>query len=107
MTMSSDRDTPAAATEYYETQDVSGEMEAEAWERHEGRSAEAMSGFNTRLPTRVLNDARAIARARGMTTGAWIREVIQAAVSKQKAGDDLVPLSVLLAAAEEYQRRAS
>jgi hypothetical protein len=107
MTMSSERDDPAAAIEYYETQDVSGEMEAEAWERHEGRSAEAMSGFNTRLPTTVLNDARAIARARGVTTGAWIREVIETAVSRHKAGDDMVPMSVLLAAAEEYQRRAS
>ena len=106
--MTGDRESPAAAAEHYETRDISAEMEAGIWERHEGKQpAEAMSGFNTRLPTRVLNDARAIARARGMTTGAWIREVIQAAVSKQKAGDDLVPLSVLLAAAEEYQRRAS
>jgi hypothetical protein len=109
MTMTSDRESPAAAAEHYETQDVSGEMEAGTWKRHEGKQpAEAMSGFNTRLPTAVLNDARAIARARGMTTGAWIREVIEAAVSKQKGGDDLVPMSVLLAAAEEYHhRRAS
>jgi hypothetical protein len=43
-----------------------------------------------------------------MTTGAWIREVIEGAVGKQKAGDDLVPMPVLLASAEEYhQRRAS
>jgi hypothetical protein len=43
-----------------------------------------------------------------MATGAWIREVIEAAVARQKAGDDLVPMSVLLAAVEEYQhRRAS
>jgi hypothetical protein len=106
MTMTSDRDSLAAAAEHYETQDVSGEMEAGTWERHEGKQpGEAMSGFNTRLPTAVLNEARAIARARGIATGAWIREVIEAAVSKQKAGDDLVPISVLLAAAEEYQQR--
>jgi hypothetical protein len=72
-----------------------------------GRSAEAMSGFNTRLSTAVLNGARTIARARGMTTGAWIREVIGAAASRQKAGDDLVPMSVLLAAAEEYRKRCA
>jgi hypothetical protein len=36
-----------------------------------------------------------------MATGAWIRE----AVARQKAGDDLVPMSVLLAAVEEYQHR--
>ena len=65
-------------------------------------------GFNTRLPTAVLNDARVIAQARGMATGAWIREVIEAAVARQKEGDDMVPMSVLLAATEEYQhRRAS
>lgn len=107
MTGDSDRLTEAA--EYYETHDISQEMEAGTWERHEGKQpATAMSGFNTRLPTAVLNDARAIAQGRGMTTGAWIREVIEAAVSKQNAGDDLVPMSVLLAAAEEYHhRRAS
>ncbi len=98
-----------AAADYYETHDAAAEMDATTWERHEGRQpSEAMSGFNTRLPTTVLNDARAIAAARGMTTGAWIREVIEAAVSKQNSGDDLVPMSVLLAAAEEYHhRRAS
>jgi hypothetical protein len=40
-----------------------------------------------------------------MATGAWIREVIEAAVAQQKAGDDMVPMSVLLAAIEEYQHR--
>lgn len=109
MTMTSDSDRLAEAADYYEAHDISAEMEAGTWERHEGKyPTAAMSGFNTRLPTAVLNDARAIARARGMTTGAWIREVIEAAVSKQKGGDDLVPMSVLLAAAEEYRhRRAS
>lgn len=109
MTMTTDRESPPAADDYYGTQDISSEMEAATWERHKGMPpSEAMSGFNTRLPTAVLNDVRAIARARGMTTGAWIREVIEAAVGKQKAGEDLVPMSVLLAAAEEYhQRRAS
>jgi len=107
--MTNENDRLAEAADYYQTHDISQEMEAGTWERHEGKQpATAMSGFNTRLPTAVLNDARAIARARGMTTGAWIREVIEATVSKQKAGDDLVPMSVLLAAAEEYHhRRAS
>jgi hypothetical protein len=35
MTMSCDRESPAAA-EYYGTQDVFGEMDAVTWERHEG-----------------------------------------------------------------------
>jgi hypothetical protein len=105
----SDKDNLAEAAEYYDTHDISADMEAGEWSHHEGKQAEtAMSGFNTRLPTGVLNDARAIARARGMATGAWIREVIEAAVAQQKGGDDMVPMSVLLAAAEEYQhRRAS
>jgi hypothetical protein len=93
---------------WYPTHDVREQMEAATRERHERKRPDtAMSGFNTRLPTGVLDNARAIARSRGMTTGAWIREIIEAAVAKQKCGDDLVPLSVLLAAAEEYHRRAS
>ena len=105
----SDKERLAQTAEYYDTRDISAEMQAGDWTRHEGKQPEAaMSGFNTRLPTSVLNDARAIAQARGMATGAWIREVIEAAVALQKAGDDMVPMSVLLAAAEEYQhRRAS
>jgi predicted HicB family RNase H-like nuclease len=107
MIMTNDSQSQETA-DYYETHDISREMEAGTWQRHEGTPpASAMSGFNTRLPTAVLDDARALARARGMTTGAWIREAIEAAVRKQKAGDDLVPMSVLLAAAEEYHRRAS
>jgi len=104
-----EKDNPGGMAEYYDTHDISADMEAGEWSRHEGKRPEtAMSGFNTRLPTAVLNDARAIARARSMATGAWIREVIEAAVTQQKAGDDLVPKSVLLAAIEEYQhRRAS
>jgi predicted DNA binding CopG/RHH family protein len=107
--MTNDSDRLGEAVDYYETHDISQDMDAGTWERHEGKqAASAMSGFNTRLPTAVLNDVRAIARARGITTGAWIREVIEAAVSSQKTGDDLVPMSVLLAAAEEYHhRRAS
>jgi hypothetical protein len=102
----SEKDNLAETAEYYDTHDISAEMEAEEWSRHEGKRPEtAMSGFNTRLPTAVLNDARTIARARGMATGAWIREVIEAAVAQQKAGDDMVPMSVLLAAIEEYQHR--
>jgi hypothetical protein len=105
----SDKDNVAPTAEYYDTHDISADMQAGELTRHQGRNAEtAMSGFNTRLPTAVLDDARAIAHARGMATGAWIREVIEAAVARQKAGDDMVPVSVLLAAAEEYQhRRAS
>jgi predicted DNA binding CopG/RHH family protein len=102
----SDKNNLTQTAEYYDTQDISADMQAGEWTRHEGRQADrAMSGFNTRLPTAVLNDARAIARARGMATGAWIREVIEAAVARQKSGGDMVPLSVLLAAAEEYQQR--
>jgi predicted HicB family RNase H-like nuclease len=102
----SDKDNLAGIADHYDSHDVSVEMQAGEWSRHEpGPPQTAMSGFNTRLPTAVLDDARAIARARGMATGAWIREVIEAAVARHKAGDDMVPLSVLLAAAEEYQHR--
>ena len=105
----SDKDKLAETAEYYDTHDISADMQAGEWSRHVGKQPEtAMSGFNTRLPTAVLNDARVIAQARGMATGAWICEVIEAAVARQKDGDDMVPMSVLLAATEEYQhRRAS
>jgi hypothetical protein len=102
----SDKDELAGAAEYYDTNDVSAEMLAGEWTTHEGRDPEtAMSGFNTRLPTGVLNDARTIARSRGMATGAWVREVIEAAIARERTGDNMIPLSVLLAAAEEYQHR--
>ena len=95
-----------APSPYYESHDVAAELEASEWERHEGSGHQAaMSGFNTRLPTELLNDVRGLARARGMATGAWIREAIEAAVAREKTGDDLVPLSVLLAAATEYHHR--
>ena len=81
----SDKDKLAETAEYYDTHDISADMQAGDWSCHEGKQPEtAMSGFNTRLPTAVLNDARAIARARGMATGAWIREAIEAAVARQK-----------------------
>ena len=41
-----------------------------------------------------------------MAAGAWMREAIEAAVTRQKAGDDMVPMCVLLAAARDPARRA-
>jgi predicted DNA-binding protein len=95
--------------DYYDTNDTSEEMERGQWVADPGKTAEtAMSGFNTRFPTPVLNDVRALAKVRGMSTGEWIREVVEAAVAREKAGTEMVPVSVLLAAVEEYQhRRAS
>jgi hypothetical protein len=80
----SDKDKLAETAEYYDTHDISADMEAGEWSRHEGKLPEtAMSGFNTRLPTAVLNDA---GHRAGPATGAWIREVIEVAVAWQKGG---------------------
>jgi hypothetical protein len=37
MTMINDRERLAGAADYYETHDISQEMEAGTWERHEGK----------------------------------------------------------------------
>ena len=44
-------------------------------------SSDAMSAFTVRLPTTVLNAARDIADKRQLTTGAVLRELIEAGLS--------------------------
>lgn len=94
----SDKDKLAETAEFYDTHDTSAEMQAGEWSRHEGKQPEtAMSGFNTRLPThRGPNDARAVARARGMDTRGH-----RGGRRTAERGTDMVPMSVLLAAAAD------
>lgn len=79
-------------------------IDSGAWSRHEG-TPNPMASYSIRLPSEVLDEARSIAAERGTTAGAWLREVVEAAVARDRAGDAVVPLSVLLAAAEEYRYR--
>ncbi|MFE3189129.1 hypothetical protein ACFXHA_08980 [Nocardia sp. NPDC059240] len=65
----------------------------------------ALAGYSVRLPVPVLEAARNAARSRGISTGAWLREAIEAAVTSLENGTDTVPISVLLAAVEEYRHR--
>ena len=68
--MMSEKDNHSGTADYYDTHDISVEMEAGQWSRHEGEPPEtAMSGFNTRLPTAVLNDARAAGSIVGLIEG--------------------------------------
>ena len=65
--MMSDKDNLAETAEYYDTHDISADMQAGEWTRHEGKHAEtAMSGFNTRRPPRSLTT-----RAPSREPGAW------------------------------------
>ena len=95
--------------DYYDNNDTSGEMDSGRWvvpEPEPGR----MSNYSVRVPAAVLAQAGVIASTRGMTVGAWLREQVEAAVARETTEPDvdMLPMSVLLAAFEEYRhRRAS
>ena len=83
----------------YDAHDISVDMQAGEWARHEGKQPEtAMSGFNTRLPTAVLKNDGARHRA---GPGHGHRRVDAARSSRRPSdgaeeGDDMVlDMSVL------------
>ncbi|MFE3446255.1 hypothetical protein ACFXNW_24780 [Nocardia sp. NPDC059180] len=94
-----------AAREQFENTDFSAELEGAELVIPESTGSARMSGYSVRMPTAVLEEARQIAKDRGLPTGAWLREVIEAAVITAKGGSHTVPISVLLAAAHEYEHR--
>lgn len=93
-----------AAREYYETHSTAEEI-AQAQPGEPITSP--MSGYSVRLPTEVLNQARAIAAEQGMTTGAWLREAIEKAVTNHTAepsdSPGAVPIAELLALIAKHQ----
>jgi hypothetical protein len=66
-------------------------------------TAERMSNYSVRVPSTVLRAAGDIAAARGMTTGAWLRQSIEAAVAQHEAGDLTVSVPELLAFIAEHR----
>lgn len=76
--------------EFYDNTDTAEVMEdAETVDLSSRTSSDAMSAFTVRLPTAVLNAARDIAGERQLTTGAVLRELIEAGIA-QTASDDTV-----------------
>ncbi|MBG0818563.1 hypothetical protein [Planomonospora sp. ID82291] len=67
-------------------------------------SRDQMITTSLRLPKPVMDAVRARAAERGVKPSALIREVIVASLADSQA---MIPLSVLLAAAEEYSQRQS
>lgn len=74
-----------AAREYYETHSVVDEINNSVPGDPAGTSP--MSGYSVRLPTEVLGQARTLASARGMTTGAWLREAIEKQIAASRPRD--------------------
>jgi predicted DNA binding CopG/RHH family protein len=97
------RRTGARQPAYYDNNDLSEEMEAAAWTRHDGIPAAQQSvSVSVRLSGPVLQALRARAEARGVGYTALIRELVEAGLARQ---DEQVPVSVILAAVAEYQQR--
>jgi predicted DNA-binding protein len=94
---------------YYATHDTTAEMEAAieagTFTRHDAVT-NPMASYSVRLPAPILEEARTIAKHRGTTMGAWLREAVESAVV-QAQENVTVPISVLLAAAEEYRHRTA
>jgi len=73
--------------EYYDNNEVSMDAATGHWEPADDTApADRMSGFSFRLPADVLERVRALAQTRGVTTGEWIREAVEAAVTTAESG---------------------
>ncbi|MFD3702766.1 ribbon-helix-helix domain-containing protein [Nocardia sp. NPDC058658] len=67
--------------EYYDNNETPMDPVTGSWESEDTRPAsERMSGFSVRLPAEVLERVRTLAAARGLSTGEWIRQAVEAAV---------------------------
>ncbi|MEU6188596.1 hypothetical protein [Nocardia sp. NPDC047038] len=60
-----------------------------------------MVGYSVRLPKDVLREARALAKERGISTGTWLREVIEQAVAARNQTDS-VPVAALQRLIDQY-----
>lgn len=82
--------------EFYDNTDTAEMMEdLETVDLGSRTSSDAMSAFTVRLPTTVLNAARDIADKRQLTTGAVLRELIEAGIARTASDDAVVPVSEL------------
>ena len=90
---------------YYDTHDVAAEFGDDGWEKRAPVSREAMMiTTSLRLPKPIMDEVRKVADERGVKPTALMRRWIEAALVDQET---VVPVSVLLAAATEYQHRAA
>lgn len=82
--------------EFYDNTDTAEMMEdLELVDLGFRAGAEAMSAFTVRLPAVVLNAARDIASKRQITTGAVLRELVEAGIARTASDDAVVPVSEL------------
>ncbi|MFD4429244.1 ribbon-helix-helix protein, CopG family [Nocardia sp. NPDC058497] len=73
--------------EYYDNNEVAMDPATGCWESEDTRPAsERMAGFSVRLPVDVLERVRALASARELSTGEWIRQAVEAAVVAADTG---------------------
>ncbi|MGW5450791.1 ribbon-helix-helix domain-containing protein [Nocardia sp. NPDC003979] len=69
--------------DYYDNNETQMDPVTGHWEPEDARpTGERMSGFSVRLPAEVLERVRALAADRGLSTGEWIRQVVEAAVTE-------------------------
>jgi predicted transcriptional regulator len=94
--------------EYYDNNEVPMDTATGRWEpADETASADRMSGFSFRLPADVLERVRGLAQARGIATGEWIREAVEAAVvTAESSASRSVNIAELLAFIAEHGRVA-
>lgn len=96
--MTMDPDKLSELREYYDNNEVPLDPATGHWEEADAAPQTRMSGFSFRLPSEVLDRARALAADRGLTTGEWIRRTVEAAVVADDAGSPrVVDVNELLA----------
>lgn len=86
---------------YYDEHDTTAELER-ARPRKPVPADEVMIVTSLRLPKPVTDQVRERAQERGVKPTALIREWVEAALAAQ---DAVVPVSVIMAAVNEYQHR--
>ncbi|MFJ9840116.1 hypothetical protein ACIRYZ_06530 [Kitasatospora sp. NPDC101155] len=86
--------------EHYETHELTEDEITNAEPGEQVAAESAMIATSLRLPKPVMDEVRRRARERGLKPTAVMREWIEAAIADV---DEPVPLSVITAAAAEYQ----
>ncbi len=93
----------AAAAAHYDTADASDEIAAAELTPGDPAATSALAGYSVRLPVDVLASVRTLAKDRGISTGAWLREAIETAVAARTTDPETVPAAALLALIEDYR----
>lgn len=88
---------------YYDERDTTAELER-AVPREPVPADEVMIVTSLRLPKSVMDQVRERAQERGIKPTALIREWVEAALAGR---DAVVPISVIMAAVNEYQHKCA